>query len=282
MSATSPQRPVLPPDIMARKGQDPLVVLTAYTTPMARLVDAHCDMALVGDSLGMVLHGMPSTLGVTLEMMILHGRAVVRGLTRAMPVVDMPFGSYEESPAQAYHNAARLMVETGAPAVKLEGGTHMAETIAFLTRRGVPVMAHIGLTPQSVNTLGGYKVVGRQDEAESVMADATAIAAAGAFAVVLEKVPVGLAARITQSLTIPTIGIGAGAQCDGQVLVVDDMLGMFTDFRPKFVKRYAELGAAADDAIATFAADVRARRFPGPEHGFSDEAPSNSPTGPKP
>ena len=282
MSATSPQRPVLPPDIMARKGQDPLVVLTAYTTPMARLVDAHCDMALVGDSLGMVLHGMPSTLGVTLEMMILHGRAVVRGLTRAMPVVDMPFGSYEESPAQAYHNAARLMVETGAPAVKLEGGTHMAETIAFLTRRGVPVMAHIGLTPQSVNTLGGYKVVGRQDEAESVMADATAIAAAGAFAVVLEKVPVGLAARITQSLTIPTIGIGAGAQCDGQVLVVDDMLGMFTDFRPKFVKRYAELGAAADDAIATFAADVRARRFPGPEHGFSDEAPPNPPKGPKP
>ena len=282
MSATSPQRPVLPPDIMARKGQDPLVVLTAYTTPMARLVDAHCDMALVGDSLGMVLHGMPSTLGVTLEMMILHGRAVVRGLTRAMPVVDMPFGSYEESPAQAYHNAARLMVETGAPAVKLEGGTHMAETIAFLTRRGVPVMAHIGLTPQSVNTLGGYKVVGRQDEAESVMADATAIAAAGAFAVVLEKVPVGLAARITQSLTIPTIGIGAGAQCDGQVLVVDDMLGMFTDFRPKFVKRYAELGAAADDAIATFAADVRARRFPGPEHGFSDEAPPNPPKGAKP
>ena len=278
MSATSLQRPVLPPDITARKGQDPLVVLTAYTTPMARLVDAHCDMALVGDSLGMVLHGMPSTLGVTLEMMILHGRAVVRGLTRAMPVVDMPFGSYEESPAQAYHNAARLMVETGAPAVKLEGGTHMAETIAFLTRRGVPVMAHIGLTPQSVNTLGGYKVVGRQDEAESVMADATAIAAAGAFAVVLEKVPVGLAARITQSLTIPTIGIGAGAQCDGQVLVVDDMLGMFTDFRPKFVKRYAELALTAADAIAAFAADVRARRFPGPEHGFSDEAPK----GPKP
>ena len=273
MSATSPLRPVLPPDIRARKGQTPLVVLTAYTTPMARLVDAHCDVALVGDSVGMVLHGLPSTLGVTLEMMILHGRAVVRGLSRAMAVIDMPFGSYEEGPAQAYRNAARLMVETGAPAVKLEGGTHMAETIAFLTRRGVPVMAHIGLTPQSVNTLGGYKVVGRQDEAAAVVDDAAAVQEAGAFAVVLEKVPVGLAARITQSLTIPTIGIGAGVHCDGQVLVVDDMLGMFTDFRPKFVKRYAELGLAAADAIAAFADDVRTRRFPGPEHGFSDEAP---------
>ena len=276
MSATSPQRPVLPPDITARKGQTPLVVLTAYTTPMARLVDAHCDIALVGDSLGMVLHGLPSTLGVTLEMMILHGRAVARGLSHAMPVIDMPFGSYEESPAQAFRNAARLMVETGAPAVKLEGGVHMAETIAFLTRRGVPVMAHIGLTPQAVNTLGGYKVVGRQGEAEGVVADAQAVQEAGAFAVVLEKVPVGLTARITKDLTIPTIGIGAGVDCDGQVLVVDDMLGMFTDFRPKFVKRYAELGQSAAEAIATFAADVRARRFPGPEHGFSDEAPKGA------
>ena len=276
MSASSPLRPVLPPDIRARKGQVPLVVLTAYTTPMARLVDAHCDVALVGDSLGMVLHGLPSTLGVTMEMMILHGRAVVRGLNRAMPVVDMPFGSYEESPQQAYRNAARLMVETGAPAVKLEGGAHMAETIAFLTRRGVPVMAHIGLTPQAVNTLGGYKVVGRDDEAATVMADARAVEAAGAFAVVLEKVPVGLAARITQSLTIPTIGIGAGVHCDGQVLVVDDMLGMFTDFRPKFVRRYGELGQAAAEAIAAYADDVRARRFPGPEHGFADEAPKGS------
>ena len=276
MSATSASRPVLPPDIRARKGQAPLVVLTAYTTPMARLVDAHCDVALVGDSVGMVLHGLPSTLGVTMEMMVLHGRAVVRGLTRAMAVIDMPFGSYEESPAQAYRNAARLMVKTGAPAVKLEGGVHMAETIAFLTRRGVPVMAHIGLTPQAVNTLGGYKVVGRDDEAAGVMADAEAVAAAGAFAVVLEKVPVGLSARITQGLTIPTIGIGAGAQCDGQVLVVDDMLGMFTEFRPKFVKRYAELGTAADQAIAAYAEDVRAHRFPAPEHGFADEAPKGS------
>ena len=273
MSATSSLRSVLPPDIRARKGTAPLVVLTAYTTPVARLVDAHCDIALVGDSVGMVLHGMTSTLGVTMEMMLLHGKAVVRGCTRAMVVIDMPFGSYEESPEQAYRNAARLMAETGAPAVKLEGGAHMAETIAFLTRRGVAVMAHIGLTPQSVNTLGGYKVVGREGEAEGVMADARAVEEAGAFAVVLEKVPMGLAARITQNLTIPTIGIGAGAACDGQVLVVDDMLGLFTEFRPKFVKRYANLGQDADRAIAEYAAEVRARSFPAPDHAFADVLP---------
>jgi 3-methyl-2-oxobutanoate hydroxymethyltransferase len=252
MSATSSLRSVLPPDIRARKGTAPLVVLTAYTTPVARLVDAHCDIALVGDSVGMVLHGMTSTLGVTMEMMLLHGKAVVRGCTRAMVVIDMPFGSYEESPEQAYRNA---------------------ETIAFLTRRGVPVMAHIGLTPQSVNTLGGYKVVGREGEAEGVMADARAVEEAGAFAVVLEKVPMGLAARITQNLTIPTIGIGAGAACDGQVLVVDDMLGLFTEFRPKFVKRYANLGQDADRAIAEYAAEVRARSFPAPDHAFADVLP---------
>lgn len=273
MSATSPVRPVLPPDITARKGSAPLVVLTAYTTPMARLVDAHCDMALVGDSLGMVLHGLPSTLGVTLEMMILHGQAVMRGLSRAMCVIDLPFGSYEASPEQAFESASRLIRETGAPAVKLEGGVHMASTIAFLTRRGIPVMAHIGLTPQAVNTLGGYKVVGREGEANMVMEDARAVEAAGAFAVVLEKVPVALAARVTQGLKIPTIGIGAGAECDGQVLVVDDMLGLFTEFRPKFVKRYAELGPRAAEAIAAYAAEVRARTFPGPEHGFADTLP---------
>ncbi len=277
MSATPPtaqgaRRPVLPPEIRARKGQAPLVVLTAYTTPMARLVDAHCDIALVGDSVGMVLHGLPSTLGVTMEMMILHGRAVTRGLQRAMAVVDMPFGSYEQSPAQAFANAARLMVETGAAAVKLEGGARMAETIAFLTARGVPVMGHIGLTPQAVNTLGGYKVVGRDAEAQGVLQDAQAVEAAGAFAVVLEKVPAPLAGRLTQALSIPTIGIGAGVDCDGQVLVVDDMLGTFTEFRPRFVKRYAELGQTADAAIAAFAADVRARRFPAPEHGYSETA----------
>lgn len=271
MSATAPVRPVLPPDITARKGGVPLVTLTAYTTPMARLVDAHCDIALVGDSVGMVLHGMPSTIGVTLDMMILHGRAVMRGLSKAMAVIDMPFGTYEESPQQAYRNAARLMAETGAPSVKLEGGQHMAETIAFLTARGVPVMAHVGLTPQSVNTLGGYKVVGREDEAVKVMRDSKACEAAGAFSIILEKVPVGLAGRITAELKIPTIGIGAGLDCDGQVLVIDDMLGMFTDFRPKFVKRYADLGRAADEAIAAYAADVRARAFPGPEHGFADQ-----------
>ena len=276
MSATAPVRPVLPPDIKARKGSAPLVVLTAYTTPMARMVDPHCDIALVGDSLGMVLHGLPSTVGVTMEMMILHGRSVVRGLQKAMPVIDMPFGSYEESPAQAYRNAARLMSETGAPAVKLEGGLHMAETIAFLTARGVPVMAHVGLTPQSVNTLGGYKVVGRAGEADKVMADAKACEAAGAFSIVLEKVPEGLAGRITATLAIPTIGIGAGVDCDGQVLVIDDMLGLFTDFRPKFVKRYAELGTLADQAIATYAAEVRTRAFPGPEHSFPDVLPAKA------
>ncbi|HEX9858110.1 MAG TPA: 3-methyl-2-oxobutanoate hydroxymethyltransferase [Paracoccaceae bacterium] len=279
MSAQSPVRPVLPADILARKGGVPLVCLTAYTTPVARLVDAHCDIALVGDSLGMVLHGMPSTLGVTMEMMILHGRAVVRGLSRAMAVIDMPFGSYEQGPAQAFANAARLMAETGAAAVKLEGGQHMAETIAFLVARGVPVMAHVGLTPQSVNTLGGYKVVGRADEADRVMADAQAVAGAGAFAVVLEKVPEGLAARITQAVAIPTIGIGAGVRCDGQILVVDDMLGLFTEFRPKFVKRYAELGRAADAAIGDYAAEVRARAFPAPEHGFADVLPQAGPKG---
>ncbi|WP_430465066.1 3-methyl-2-oxobutanoate hydroxymethyltransferase [Tabrizicola sp.] len=277
MSATSPLRPVLPPDIRARKGSAPLVVLTAYTTPMARLVDPHCDIALVGDSLGMVLHGLPSTLGVTMEMMILHGRSVVRGCAKAMIVIDMPFGSYEESPAQAYRNAARLIAETGAPAVKLEGGAHMAETIAFLTKRGVPVMAHVGLTPQAVNTLGGYKVVGREDEAERVMQDALAVQAAGAFSVVLEKVPMGLAGRITKALDIPTIGIGAGVECDGQVLVIDDMLGLFTEFRPKFVKRYAELGKTADEAIATYAAEVRARTFPADEHSFPDALPAKGP-----
>ena len=270
MSASNPVRSVLPADIMARKGGVPLVCLTAYTTPVARLVDPHCDIALVGDSVGMVLHGMPSTLGVTMEMMILHGRAVVRGVTRAMPVIDMPFGSYEESPAQAFRNASRLMAETGAVAVKLEGGRHMAETIGFLTARGVPVMAHVGLTPQAVNTLGGYKVVGRDGEANAVLADAEAVQAAGAFSVVLEKVPEGLAARITQSLTIPTIGIGAGGKCDGQILVVDDMLGQFTEFRPKFVKRYANLGQVADEAIAAYAQEVRSHAFPAPEHGFAD------------
>ncbi|MCR9115305.1 MAG: 3-methyl-2-oxobutanoate hydroxymethyltransferase, partial [Rhodobacteraceae bacterium] len=219
-------------------------------------------------------HGLPNTLGVTMEMMILHGQAVARGLTTAMLVVDMPFGSYEESPAQAFRNAARIMGETGAAAVKLEGGAHMAETIAVLVARGVPVMAHIGLTPQSINTLGGYKVQGRDDSADRLMADARAVSDAGAFSVVLEKVPASLADRVTEAIAIPTIGIGASAGCDGQILVHYDMLGLFTEFKPKFVKRYARLGEEAEASIKAYADDVRARAFPAPEHTFADKAPS--------
>ncbi|QFS84373.1 3-methyl-2-oxobutanoate hydroxymethyltransferase [Roseivivax sp. THAF40] len=273
MSATARKTAPLPDDIRAMKGGTPIVSLTAYTTPMAELMDAHCDFVLVGDSVGMVLHGLPSTLGVTMEMMILHGQAVRRGLASAMMVVDMPFGSYEESPEQAFRNTARIMAETGAGAVKLEGGTGMADTIAFLTSRGVPVMAHIGLTPQSINTLGGYKVQGRGDAGDMLLRDARAVAEAGAFAVVLEKVPEALADRITENVAIPTIGIGASAGCDGQVLVVDDMLGLFTAFKAKFVKRYAHLGDDAAAAVAAYAEEVRARRFPGPEHVFGDTAP---------
>ena len=273
MSATGIEKRITPPDIQARKGADPLVVLTAYTTPVARLVDPHCDIALVGDSVAMVLHGHPTTLQATMDMMVLHGQSVARGLSKAMLVVDMPFGAYEEGREQAFRNAARLIRETGAAAVKLEGGEHMAETIHFLTRRGIPVMAHVGLTPQAVNTLGGYRVQGRGNDSGRVRNAAVAVAEAGAFSVVLEKVPAGLAGEITRAVPIPTIGIGASADCDGQVLVVDDMLGLFTPFKPKFVKRYADLGADADRAIAAYAADVRARRFPAPEHTFADEAP---------
>jgi 3-methyl-2-oxobutanoate hydroxymethyltransferase len=271
MSATGSTAAITPPKVVARKGGTPLVCLTAYTTPVARLVDPHCDIVLVGDSVGMVLHGLPSTLGVTLDMMIMHGQAVRRGLSRALMVVDLPFGSYEEGPAQAFRSAARVMAETGAAAVKLEGGAAMAETIRFLAGRGIPVMAHVGLTPQAVNAFGGYAVQGRGAAGEQVLADARAVAEAGAFAVVLEKVPDALARRITGEVAVPTIGIGASAACDGQILVVDDMLGMFTDFRPKFVKRYASLGEDAAAAIAAYAEDVRARRFPATEHVFGDE-----------
>jgi len=273
MSATARKSAPMPDDIRARKGGTPLVSLTAYTTPMADIMDAHCDFVLVGDSVGMVLHGLPSTLGVTMDMMILHGRAVKRGLRQAMMVVDMPFGTYEESPGQAFRNAARMMAETEAAAVKLEGGVAMAPTIAFLVARGIPVMAHIGLTPQSINTLGGYKVQGRGDAAAKLMDDARAVADAGAFAVVLEKVPQNLANEITEAVDIPTIGIGASAGCDGQILVVDDMLGLFTRFKPKFVKRYGTLGEQAEAAIQAYASDVRARTFPAAEHVFSDTAP---------
>lgn len=270
MSATGTERALTPPDILAMKGRVPIVCLTAYTAPMARIADRHCDVALVGDSLGMVLHGLPSTLEVGLDMMIMHGKAVRRGLSRALMVVDMPFGSYEEGPQQAFRSAARVMTETGCGAVKLEGGEIMAETIRFLTSRGIPVMAHVGLTPQSVNTFGGYKVQGRGADADRIMADARAVAAAGAFSVVLEKISEPLARRITEAVAVPTIGIGASPACDGQVLVMDDMLGLFTDFRPKFVKRYADLGQAADAAVAAYAAEVRARTFPGMEHTFPE------------
>ena len=259
------------PDIAGRKGGEPIVCLTAYDAPMAALLDPHCDVLLVGDSLGMAVHGLPNTVGVTLEMMILHGQAVMRGAKRAMVVVDMPFGSYEGGNEVAYANCVRVMKETGAQAVKLETSIEMAEIVAFLVKRGIPVMGHVGLTPQAINVLGGYRVQGRGEDAARIREDAAAVADAGAFAVVLEKVPEELAREITGAVAVPTIGIGASPACDGQVLVVDDMLGLFTGFRPKFVRRYAELGAEADKAIAAYAEDVRARRFPAAEHVFGPE-----------
>lgn len=271
MSVTPDHKPRLTPsDIASRKGAAPLVCLTAYTTPLARLADQHCDLILVGDSVGMVMHGLPSTLGVTMEMMILHGQAAARGVQHACLVVDMPFGSYEASPEAAFDNAATLMARTGCHAVKLEGGCEIAPTIRFLTSRGIPVMAHVGLTPQAVNALGGYKVQGRGEDGERVLQDAVAVAEAGAFSVVLEKLPSGLAQRITEAVPIPTVGIGAGLDCDGQILVMDDILGLFADFKPKFVKRYAQLGRDADTAIADYAREVRERSFPGPEYSFAD------------
>ncbi|MBR9863970.1 MAG: 3-methyl-2-oxobutanoate hydroxymethyltransferase [Rhodobacteraceae bacterium] len=270
MSQSAPQKTLTASDIADRKGKTPLVCLTAYTTPVAQLADAECDLVLVGDSVGMVLHGLPSTLSVTMDMMILHGQAVARGLNRALMVVDMPFASYEESPAQALRNAARLMAETGCGAVKLEGGQHMAETIRFLVDRGIPVMAHIGLTPQSVNALGGYRVQGKGADADRILADAKAVSDAGAFSVVLEKVPAALADRITAEIPIPTVGIGASAGCDGQILVIDDMLGLFDAFKPAFVKRYTHLAKDAASAISAYAKDVRSRAFPAPEHIFTD------------
>jgi 3-methyl-2-oxobutanoate hydroxymethyltransferase len=269
MSTSAETRRVGVPELRARKGSTPIVSLTAYTTPMARALDAHMDMLLVGDSLGMVLYGMDSTLGVTLDMMIAHGAAVVRGSQHACVIVDMPFASYEESPQAAYRSAARVLAETGCSGVKLEGGVAMAETIAFLTQRGVPVLAHIGLTPQSVNAFGGFRVQGRDDaRAAQIVADAHAVANAGAFAVVIEGVTEPLAREITRAIAIPTIGIGASPACDGQILVTEDMVGLFADYTPKFVKRYVELGPQIATAADAYAEDVRARRFPGPEHCF--------------
>ncbi len=256
-------QPVTVPAIRERKHGEPIVALTAYTTRMAELLDPHCDILLVGDSLGMVLYGLPSTLGVSLRMMIDHGAAVVRGAQRALVVIDMPFGSYEESPAQAFRNAARVLAETGAQAVKLEGGRRMAETIAFLVARGVPVLGHVGLTPQAVHALGGYGAQGRRrDQWQALIDDAVAVAEAGAFAIVIEGVVEPLARRMSEAVPVPTIGIGASAACDGQILVTEDMLGLFAR-TPKFVRRYAELGEQISEAVRRYAEDVRTRRFPG-------------------
>jgi 3-methyl-2-oxobutanoate hydroxymethyltransferase len=264
MSAQTPDagRRISAVDITARKGKAPIVCLTAYTAPVASILDEHCDLLLVGDSVGMVVHGLPNTVGVTLEMMILHGQAVMRGSKRAMVVIDMPFGTYEGDPEQAFRNAVRVMQETGAHAIKVESGPTIPETVAYLTRRGIPVVGHVGLRPQAVLAEGGFRAKGRtEDERLRVMAEAEATADAGAFAVVVEGVAEGLAREITEALAVPTIGIGASAGCDGQILVTDDMLGLF-EWTPRFVRRYADLRTEIGRAVAAYAEDVRARRFP--------------------
>lgn len=269
MSTPPRQKRLTPNDITALKGQRPVVSLTGYTTPMARLFDPHCDLLLVGDSLGMVLYGMDTTVGVTVEMMIAHGQAVMRGVTRACVIVDLPFGSYQESKEQAFRTAARIMKETGCDGVKLEGGEEMAETVAFLVSRGVPVFGHVGLMPQQVNTSGGYRSKGHTDkEADKIRRDARAIDEAGAFAMVIEGTVEPLAREITGTVSAATIGIGASPACDGQILVSDDMLGLFNDFKPRFVKHFAELAEVISRAAEDYATEVRARTFPGPEHTF--------------
>ncbi len=268
MSAQSEVRRLTAPDILARKGGEPIVCLTSYHAHTARIVDAHCDVILVGDSLGMVMHGLETTVPVTLDMMILQGRAVMRGSQHALVVVDLPFGSYEASKEQAFASAARVMKETGCGAIKIEGGRRMAETIAFLVERGVPVMAHVGLTPQAINTIGSFRAQGR-DESDwaPIEADARAVSDAGAFSVVLEAIAEPLGRRITAQIPIPTVGIGASAACDGQVLVLEDMLGLSPRV-PKFVKRFGELGPAIEQAVKNYAQEVRARTFPGTEHVY--------------
>lgn len=276
MSVQSAVKRKTAPDILKRKGGDPIVMLTAYHAHTARLVDKYCDVILVGDSLGNVMHGFETTVPVTLDMMILQGHAVMRGSQEALVVVDMPFGSYEASKEQAFHSAVRIMKETHCGAVKMEGGVRMAETIEFLTTRGIPVMGHIGLTPQSINTLGSFKSQGK-DEAIKIAAgenasgpfqdDARAVAQAGAFSIVVEAVAEPLARRITEIVSVPTIGIGASNTCDGQVLVLEDMLGL-SPWVPKFVKRYGNLGPGIEAAIQDYAKEVRSRAFPGPEHVY--------------
>jgi ketopantoate hydroxymethyltransferase (EC 2.1.2.11) len=261
------------------KGVSPIVSLTAYTSLTAVLLDDHVDLILVGDSLGMVLYGMESTLGVTLEMMIAHGQAVMRGSKRSCVIVDLPFASYQESKESAFRNAARVMKDVGCAGVKLEGGEEMAETIAFLTARGIPVLGHIGLLPQSVNTAGGFRSLGREEkEAEDIITDARAVADAGAFAMVIEGTVEHLAREITRIVPIPTIGIGASPACDGQILVTEDLVGLFSDFKPKFVRRYAELGEGIAAATRTYAEDVRAGRFPTLEHCFGVKTPKSPAT----
>jgi 3-methyl-2-oxobutanoate hydroxymethyltransferase len=258
----APMRRLTVPKIQEMKGGEPIVMLTAYTARMAQLLDPHCDLLLVGDSLGQVIYGLPSTISVTLEMMCAHGAAVVRGSWHAVVAIDMPFGCYEQSPEQAFANASRVLKETGAAAVKLEGGEAMAETVAFLVRRGIPVIGHVGLTPQAVNALGGYRARGRDDaERAKILADAKAVAEAGCFALVLEGVMEEIANEATRAVACPTIGIGASAQCDGQVLVTEDMLGLF-ERTPRFVKRYDDLASRIGEAAATYAGEVRARSFP--------------------
>lgn len=267
-----PMRRLTVPRIRARKidgtTAEPLVMLTAYTARQAQLLDSHCDLLLVGDSLGQVIYGLPSTIPVTLEMMANHGAAVVRGSYHSVVVVDMPFGSYESSPEQAFESASFLLKQTGAAAVKLEGGEAMAPTIAFLNARGIPVMGHVGLTPQAVNVLGGYGARGRSEaEAEKIVGDALSLDQAGAFAIVIEGVVEPIAIAATKAVSCPTIGIGASAQCDGQVLVTEDMLGMFERV-PRFVKRYEDIAGVIDRTVANYAEEVRARTFPGPDQTY--------------
>jgi 3-methyl-2-oxobutanoate hydroxymethyltransferase len=259
----APMKRLTVPKLQERKGGEPIVMLTAYTMRMAQLLDPHCDLLLVGDSLGQIIYGLPTTVPVTLDMMCAHGAAVVRGSWHSVVAVDMPFGSYEASPEQAFASAARVLKETGAAAVKLEGGEAMAETVAFLTRRGIPVIGHVGLTPQAVNALGGYRARGRDEaEAAKILADARAVAEAGCFLLVLEGVMEEIAAEITASVACPTIGIGASPSCDGQVLVTEDMLGLF-ERTPRFVKRYDDLAARIGAAVEAYAGEVRSRTFPG-------------------
>jgi 3-methyl-2-oxobutanoate hydroxymethyltransferase len=268
MSIQNEIRRLTAPDIRSRKGGEPIVSLTSYHAHTARLADKFCDFILVGDSLGMVMHGMQSTVPVTLEMMILQGQAVMRGSQRALVIVDMPFGSYEASKEQAFLNAVRVMKETECGAIKLEGGRRMAETVAFMVERGIPVLAHVGLTPQSINVLGSFRAQGRSEsEWAAIEDDARAISDAGAFGVVLEAIAEPLAAKITADIPIPTIGIGASAACDGQVLVLEDMLGLSPRV-PRFVKRFADIGPSIEAAVEAYAREVKSRAFPAPEHTY--------------